>query len=585
MASESYFLGVDVGTGSARVCIIDSTGEIKGVESKEIQTWNPRANYYEQSTADIWFAICYCSRLVLQKLGVDPELVKGIGFDATCSLAVMSEDTNEPISVAGPDFTETARNVILWMDHRPVKETAKINATKHNLLQYVGGSMSIEMEIPKVLWLKNNMPKELFERCKFYDLADVLTHLATGKETRSFCSAVCKQGFVPVGIDGSVKGWQDDFLNAIGLPELCEDNFRRMGGVHGQNGTMLSAGELVGELSESAAKELGLKAGTKIGSGVIDAYAGWIGTVGAKVKMSEDLLDQDHAKSDIEQCFKRLAAVAGTSTCHLVMSRDPVFVPGVWGPYRDVLLPGFWMAEGGQSSTGSLLHNVLTTHASHAKALEEAKIAGTNIFDYLNSHLEDMRKAQNAPTIAYVARHLFFYGDKHGNRSPIADPEMRGSIVGLSMDSSVDDLALQYFTAMEFIAQQTRHIIEALNNSGHSITSIFMSGGQCKNKLLMHLIADATGYPVSIPRYIDAAVVLGAAMLGAKAASVDAQGNTANLWTIMDKMSKPGTIIEPTTNEKEKKLLDAKYKVFLEMAKAQQAYRKSIDEAVGDWSA
>lgn len=94
--------------------------------------------------------------------------------------------------------------------------------------------MSIEMEIPKVLWLKNNMPKELFERCKFYDLADVLTHLATGKETRSFCSAVCKQGFVPVGIDGSVKGWQDDFLNAIGLPELCEDNFRRMGGVHGQ---------------------------------------------------------------------------------------------------------------------------------------------------------------------------------------------------------------------------------------------------------------------------------------------------------------------------------------------------------------
>lgn len=94
--------------------------------------------------------------------------------------------------------------------------------------------MSIEMEVPKVLWLKNSMPKELFNRCKFYDLADALTHIATGKETRSFCSAVCKQGFVPVGVDGSVKGWQDDFLNAIGLPELSEDNFRRMGGVHGE---------------------------------------------------------------------------------------------------------------------------------------------------------------------------------------------------------------------------------------------------------------------------------------------------------------------------------------------------------------
>lgn len=219
------------------------------------------------------------------------------------------------------------------------------------------------------------------------------------------------------------------------------------------------------------------------------------------------------------------------------------------------------MAEGGQSSTGSLLHNVLTTHPSHAAALESAKSASSNIFDYLNAHLESMRKAENAPTITYLARHLFFYGDKHGNRSPIADASMRGAIVGLSMDSSIDDLALQYFIAMEFIAQQTRHIIEALNNSGHSVSSIFMSGGQCKNKILMQLIADATGYPVLIPKYIDAAVVLGAAMLGAKAASVNEKGETENLWTIMDKMSQPGTVIEPMASGKEKTLLDAKYQV------------------------
>jgi ribulose kinase len=114
-----------------------------------------------------------------------------------------------------------------------VEETKKINATKHNLLRYVGGTMSIEMEIPKVLWLKNNMPKELFDRCKFYDLTDALEHLATGNEKRSFCSVVCKQGYVPVGVDGSVKGWQEDFLKEIGLEDLAEDNFKRMGGVNG----------------------------------------------------------------------------------------------------------------------------------------------------------------------------------------------------------------------------------------------------------------------------------------------------------------------------------------------------------------
>jgi FGGY-family pentulose kinase len=167
---------------------------------------------------------------------IEPSSVKGIGFDATCSLAVFSIDEDKPVAVTGPKFDNkdgNDRNVVLWLDHRPVEETRKINATNHNLLRYVGGKMSIEMEIPKVLWLKNNMPKEQFDNCKFYDLADALTHLATGNETRSFCSVVCKQGYVPVGVDGSVKGWQEDFLTDIGLGDLCEDNFKRMGGVNG----------------------------------------------------------------------------------------------------------------------------------------------------------------------------------------------------------------------------------------------------------------------------------------------------------------------------------------------------------------
>lgn len=171
-----------------------------------------------------------CVERAISQSNIDPETVKGIGFDATCSLAVFSNVDDEPVSVTGPDF-DSDQNVILWLDHRPVEETDIVNATKHNLLRYVGGTMSIEMEIPKVLWLKNHMPKELFDKCKFYDLADALAHIATGNDKRSFCSAVCKQGYVPVGVDGSVKGWQEDFLSDIGLKDLTEDNFKRMGGV------------------------------------------------------------------------------------------------------------------------------------------------------------------------------------------------------------------------------------------------------------------------------------------------------------------------------------------------------------------
>lgn len=168
----------------------------------------------------------------MQENAIDASSVRGIGFDATCSLAVLAEDTDDPVSVTGPTF-DTGQNVILWLDHRPLEETRKINATGHKLLRYVGGTMNVEMEIPKILWLKNHMPAALFARCKFYDLADALTHLATDSETRSFCSTVCKQGYLPVGVDGSVKGWQDDFLKEIGLEDLCRDNFRQMGGVNG----------------------------------------------------------------------------------------------------------------------------------------------------------------------------------------------------------------------------------------------------------------------------------------------------------------------------------------------------------------
>lgn len=519
---------------------------------------------------------------IVAEAGVNPSTIKGIGFDATCSLAVFAHDTDEPIPVTGPDFSNDGndRNVILWLDHRALDETAKINRTKHNLLRYVGGTMNVEMEMPKVLWLKNNMPHELFDRCKFFDLADALTHLATGNETRSFCSSVCKQGYVPVGVDGSVKGWQEDFYHAIGLDDLVKDEFKRIGGVDRVNGSYLSAGELVGGLSEKAAQELGLPPGIAVGSGVIDAYAGWIGTVGAKVQLSRDQMDESVAPNDVSQAFTRLAAVAGTSTCHLAMSKDPVFVPGVWGPYRDVLLPGFWMAEGGQSATGELMKHVLETHPAYQEAAKEAKAAGKNIYDFLNDHLRALTKKTKAPSISYLGRHIFFYGDLWGNRSPVADPNMRGSLVGLSSDTSRDNMATLYYSTMEFIALQTRQIVETMNRSGHSISSIFMSGSQCQNDILMDLMATACDMPVLLPKYVHAAVVHGAAMLGAKAASAKEDGSTEPLWNIMDRMSKPGKVVWSRGDQAEKKLLDAKYEVFLDQCRTQQVYRRKIDDAI-----
>lgn len=570
--TAKYFIGVDVGTGSARACVIDSTGEILAVSTHAIIKWEPKTGHFNQSSKDIWDAVCYCVKQCVVEAKIDSTLVKGIGFDATCSLVVLDEQTDQPVGV-GPDFDEADQNIILWMDHRAPDETDAINATNHSLLKYVGGKMSLEMEIPKAKWLKENMPKGRFEQCKFYDLPDFLTHRATGFEVRSFCSIVCKQGYVPVGIDGSVKGWSAEFLNSVGLPELVEDNFRRLGGVNGENGSILSAGAKIGYLTQETADRMGLTTKVAVGSGVIDCYSGWIGTVAAKTDLHKNSSDA----SSIEVVSQRLAAVAGTSTCHLVMSKDAVFVPGVWGPYRDILFPGRWLAEGGQSCTGQLLHHVLTTHPSYTQVKDLAEAAKISPFEWLNNRLEAMRAESTAPSVAYLARHFFYYGDLHGNRSPIADSRMAGSVVGLDMNSGPDSLAIAYYAAVEFIAQQTRHIIDTLNAAGHNVTDIYLSGGQCRNPLLTQTMATATGMPIVIPYYIDAAVVLGSAMMGAKAAA----GDDKSLWDIMTAMSKPGTVVYPGAKESvDWKLLRAKYDIFLDMAKKQQEYRAAIDKVL-----
>lgn len=512
-----FYVGVDVGTGSARAAVVDNMGSILSLTERAIARQELKPNYITQSTTEIWAAISYCVTSAIRDAGVPPEHVMGIGFDATCSLAVLFEKDDKPMGV-GPDFSNHDQNVVLWMDHRAVEETNAINATGDKCLKYVGGTMSIEMELPKMKWLKHNLPEGRFSEAKFYDLADLLTHKATGSEARSYCSTVCKQGFVPPGVEDSKHGWSKEFLEGLDLPELVEDNFRRLGGTP-ETGNWLSAGDVVGPLSAKAAEELGLTTSCLVGSGVIDAYAGWIGTVAAQTDVEiEELVKQDQSSRGMGKTAGRLAAVAGTSTCHIALSADPIFVEGVWGPYRDVMAPGLWLAEGGQSCTGALLAHVINTHPAYSDLARLADASNVSKFDYLNARLESLKGERNARSVVSLAKHLFFYGDYHGNRSPIADPRMKAAIVGQSMDTSVDDLAITYLAACEFIAQQTRQITEKMVAAGHRIPAIFMSGGQCRNGLLMRLLADCTGLPIIIPRYIDAAVVFGSALLGAVAA-------------------------------------------------------------------
>ncbi|KDQ12706.1 hypothetical protein BOTBODRAFT_176136 [Botryobasidium botryosum FD-172 SS1] len=597
--SEEYFIGIDVGTGSARAALVKENGTILASATQNTKTFRSptSAVIFEQSTVNTWAAICTCTKKVLEMTGIKPESIGGIGFDATCSLAVTDLEGN-PVSISQSEelgkFGE--RDIILWADHRAEEEANLINSTGSVVLDYVGGTMSLEMEIPKILWLKRHMPQELFAKCMFFDLPDYLTYKATGSLARSNCSLVCKCSFIPPGVANS-KGWNSDFLAQIGLQDLVDEKFDRLGGTPGENGSMvLTAGQPVGHgLSKGSAADLGLVEGTPVGSAVIDAYAGWIGTVAARYKSGVDgsELSPPPSLSD-SQHF--LAAVAGTSTCHLIQSPNGIFVPGVWGPYMNALFPGWWMNEGGQSSTGQLIDFTITTHPAYPTLKERAQAENTSIHKILADTLEQMRVDAGVETLTELSKDLHMYPDLHGNRSPLADPRMRGSITGLALDSSLDDLALKFNITLEAIALQTKHIIDEMNSKGYDVQAIYMSGGQAANTSLMQLLSNVCNVPIILPHSHSAAVVVGSAMLGRFAAEVSerlgrqalkaqAEAESASyetrerLWSIMVEMTQPGTRIEPSATPKEARLLQAKYKIFRESIEIQRRWRKEIKDA------
>ncbi|KAF9004763.1 FGGY family of carbohydrate kinase [Cyathus striatus] len=578
MSTESYYIGVDVGTGSVRASLVKKDGTTVASSTQDTITWRDQSDHriFEQSTADIWQGISASIKQCLKESRVDPRAVKGLGFDATCSLAVTDLE-GEPVTVTkGKELGEHGeRDIILWADHRAEKEAELINGTGSIVLDYVGGKMSLEMEIPKILWLKNNMDPERFSKCQFFDLPDFLTYRATADSTRSCCSLTCKCSFIPK------SGWQAEFFEKIGLGELVLNDYKPIGAAKGK---VLTAGLPVGNgLSKIAAEEFGLPEGTPVGSGIIDAYAGWLGTVAARYK-------EDGKLSDIipfvEESQHRLAAVAGTSTCHIVQSREGIFVDGVWGPYKDPVFRGWWMNEGGQSSTGQLIDFILKTHPAYPELVEVGKQQQKNIHTLIQENLERLQEENKVDNFTELTKDLHMYPDFHGNRSPIADPRMRGSIVGLELDSGLNDLSKRYNVTLESIALQTRHIIDEMNEKGHSITSIYMSGGQAKNIRLMQLFANTCSMPVVLPADHATAVVLGAAMLGrfAAEASVRAAGDLNEdqaeaLWKIMVEMTPVGTLIAPNATPKEKKLLEAKYKIFRESILIQKRWRKEMEEA------
>lgn len=541
----SYFIGVDVGTGSARAGVFDITGRMLGQASREIALFRPKADFVEQSSDNIWQAVCQAVRDVVNQADINPIQVKGLGFDATCSLVVLDKQ-GRPLTISPSGREE--QNIIVWMDHRAIRQAERINNSGHRVLDFVGGIISPEMQTPKLLWLKQHMPNTWANIGHLFDLPDFLTWRATLDETRSLCSTVCKWTYM-----GHEEQWDESYFRQIGLEDLLEHDAARIGRDVSTMGQPLGHG-----LTQRAAAEMGLIAGTAVSVSIIDAHAGSLGLLGASGPSGE------HADFD-----RRIALIGGTSTGHMAISRQPRFIKGIWGPYYSAILANYWLNEGGQSATGALIDHMIQSHPCYQDLLQQGRVAGKTIYEMLNAILHQM--AGDSENIAMLTRDIHMLPYFHGNRSPRANPTLTGMLSGLKLSRTPEDMAVHYLATIQAIALGTRHIIETMNRSGYSIDTIMACGGGTKNPVFVQEHANATGCAMLLPEESEA-MLLGSAMMGTVAAGV-----YDTLPEAMNAMSRIGKTVTPQTN-KIKLYYDKKYRVFKEMYHDQMKYRQLMQE-------
>ncbi|MBZ3891952.1 FGGY carbohydrate kinase domain-containing protein [Sciurus carolinensis] len=211
---RSYYVGVDVGTGSVRAALVDQRGVLLAFADQPIKKWEPQFNHHEQSSADIWAACCVVTKKVVQ--GIDVNQIRGLGFDATCSLVVLDKQFR-PLPV-----NQEACSV----------ETLQVlhSSSREQKVSLESGGLAMSM--------------------------------------RSLCSLVCKWTY------SAEKGWDDSFWEMIGLEDFVADNYNKIGNQVLPPGTSLGSG-----LTLEAAKELGLPTGVPVAVSLIDAHAGGLGNL------------------------------------------------------------------------------------------------------------------------------------------------------------------------------------------------------------------------------------------------------------------------------------------------------------------
>lgn len=436
-------LGADFGTQGVRTAVFEPDGNCLKMAFASYDTKYPGPGLAEQDAGDWWRALK--SALAQSLVGINSSDIKGMSIGATSSTVLPIDREGKPLIPA-----------ILWMDTRATRQAEVINNTGHPILKYSGGQDSVEWMLPKTLWLKENRPDIYTQAYRIVEELDWINYRLTGRLVASRCTATCKWNYAD-----KMGGWSDEFMEDIGLNDFREKIPTEV----------LPIGGSIGEITSGVAAELGLPEGIIVFQGGIDAHMCMLGL--GVVNPGQ------------------MGIIMGTSFVHLALTKEPIFHPGLWGPYPGAVIEGLWLLEGGQVSSGSLTR--------WFKDQLAGDLANNNTGEDPYAIL-----ARQAAEVPPGSEGLIMLDTWQGNRTPYRDPLVRGAAVGLTLSHTRAHL---YRAMLESVAYGTRNILEEFSEAQCPVNQLVASGGVLKNPVWMQIIADVTGVPIRKTRFNEAGVL------------------------------------------------------------------------------
>ncbi len=437
MTEKKYILAHDTGTGGNKAVLCDLKGKVLRSAYQSYGISYPQPEWVEQDPNELWQVVAATSRKVIQESGIDPAEILGVGVSAQMWNTLPVDERGRPLMP-----------MLSWLDLRSIEQADRVTSDDMPafLFKHTGNIPTAKDSIPKILWIKEERPDVWDRTAYLLDCKEYILFKLTGKIAIDWVGASVYFLFNPY-----TKKWSAEVCNRLGIPlEKLPPAY--------------PCTEIIGEVTEEAAKATGLKPGTPV---VICAGDVAVAQSGAGANQ----------EGKVHLCIGT-ATWIGVSTS--TFRNDPV--KPFWGLSH--IDPQKYIIAGEMETGGGALMWFRDALGQEEKRL--AAETGKSSYELISAAAE---------TVPPGSDKLIFLPWLSGERAPVLDHYARGGYVGLNMSHNKAHMAR---ALMEGVAYHLRWIGEEMERIGFKVDGFNGIGGGCNSAVWVQIISDVTGKPLRI---------------------------------------------------------------------------------------